>query len=149
MKFDWSLVEFKSWGRKTALFLAPWAAGLVWLGVSLLVAYPAEASNLDLGALATKFLSDWNRFFLWLLLGADIVIAVGFLGDESVSKRLSGRGLWIAVLAIAVFSTLTTLLPSFNPKAQAWSTSILLAGLACLLVVRSQSYAARVVYGKV
>lgn len=121
----------------------------MWLGVALLVAYPAEATNGDVAALAKKFLSDWNRFFLWLLLGADIIIAVALLGDESVSKRLSGRGLWIAVASVAVFAFATTLLPSFNPKALAWSTWILAVGLVCLLVVRSQSYAARVVYDRV
>lgn len=136
-----------------AIFI-PIFCAIVWLGVALLVAHPAEVFAKDWGALSTAFIDSgrFSRVFFPFLIAVDFVIALS-VGHY----RTSQSRFMIIVVAMVVYVFIASL-PEFTATMQTASVAdipgaeqttadqvnppvaTLIFLLICLLVVRSVSY---------
>ena len=119
------------------------AAAMLWIGGSLVVAFPSDAFSLNLSTMITTFaVAPKHPLSLIVLLFTDLVIVVGCIRDKRVR---AGIAHWLGVIFVCllVFFVAAFWGPIMDPDAA--PTHAALTGslaLLALAVARALTYAA-------
>ena len=131
-----------TWDFVASIFLVAVAA-TAWIVGALLVAFPGLWMHFRLGQLFNEFFADlWHPISLYVLLFADVIIAMGLLSDRHLTVTLAGRRLAVWLFFSVAYLLAGYLVPKYATQSVLVHPVVVgLLTLAVFAIPRGMAYA--------